>query len=161
MQARILCRSENARPPVFGETEAASHLPLPLVRPWLSPLWRRARSDLGPKFVQVCFSSVTTCGVFPSGREAARGALTGVLGDLGSSSYSVTNAQDDLGQVTFWHQSRHGQNKDVNVQVLRILRFSGFVSEIGYLALYRTVKWNTIRNYWIENWGHICRFYFA
>lgn len=97
MQARILCRSENARPPVFGETEAASHLPLPLVRPWLSPLWRRARSDLGPKFVQVCFSSVTTCGVFPSGREAARGALTGVLGDLGSSSYSVTNAQDDLG----------------------------------------------------------------
>lgn len=144
VQERSLCGSEAARPHLFGETEAVSHLPRPSVWPWLLPLWRRRETDVRYKFDEACFSLVTTCDSFPSGREAARGALIVVSGDPGSSSCSVTNAQGDLGQVTFGLQSSHGQSEDVNLQVFGILRFFGFVSEISRSIINSIVKWNTL-----------------
>lgn len=50
-----------------------------------------------------------------SQEEAAHGALIGVSGDLGSSPCSVTDAQCDLGQVTFGPQGLHVKKEDVNL----------------------------------------------
>lgn len=74
--------------------------------------------------------------------EAAHGAPIGVLRDLGSSPCSVTDAQCDLGQVTFRPQGPHVKNKDVNLQSLRILRFSESVSDLSTSILnYSYVKY--------------------
>lgn len=70
------------------------------------------------------------------------GALIGVSGDLGSSFSSVTDAQCDLGRVTFGPFP--DRKNEVNLQSLWFLRFSGFVSEIGETICNCTVKWNTI-----------------
>lgn len=78
------------------------------------------------------------------------GALIGVSGDLGSSFCSVTDAQGDLGRVTFGPRCPDGKN-EVNLQSLRFLRFSGFVSEISKTIRDCTVKWNTITGCQVES----------
>lgn len=97
----------------------------PRFRGVASPLGER-ESDIGPKFDEVCFSSVTTCDRFPSGRGSTHGALVGGSGDLDSSPCSVTDAHCDLGQATFGPRGPHGETEDVNLQTLRIRRFSEF-----------------------------------
>lgn len=51
-----LVRREATRPPLCGETEAASWFPLPSVWPWLLPLWRRERVTSDLNLVKFAFS---------------------------------------------------------------------------------------------------------
>lgn len=157
MAARLLGRLS------AGETEAASHFPLPSLRPWLPPLWGRERVTSDQSLAKFAFSLVTSGDRFSFRERPHVGALIGVSGDLGSSFCSLMPSVT-LDESLSGLSVPMGKN-DVNLQSLWFLRFSGLVSEIGKTILNCTVKWNTITGCHIESCpktrARVCRFSFS